>query len=97
MRRGHNPLCGDQVTVWLELEGDVVKDVTLRGSGLRHLAGVGVADDGGGQGEDPGRGGARCSSGFHGLVTGTRLEADEAELPARLAGIRGRGAVSRCG
>jgi nitrogen fixation NifU-like protein len=31
--RGNNPLCGDQLTVYLELEGGVVKDVGFQGSG----------------------------------------------------------------
>ena len=26
---GHNPLCGDQLTVWLRLDGDVVRDVSF--------------------------------------------------------------------
>lgn len=30
---GHNPLCGDQLTVWLRLDGDVVGDVSFQGSG----------------------------------------------------------------
>jgi nitrogen fixation NifU-like protein len=30
---GHNPLCGDRVTVHLELEDGVVKDVGFQGSG----------------------------------------------------------------
>jgi nitrogen fixation NifU-like protein len=30
---GRNPLCGDQLTVWLKLEGDVVADVSFEGSG----------------------------------------------------------------
>lgn len=30
---GYNPLCGDQLTVYLELEGDTVKDVSFEGSG----------------------------------------------------------------
>jgi nitrogen fixation NifU-like protein len=30
---GYNPLCGDQITVYLELEGDRVKDVAFKGSG----------------------------------------------------------------
>lgn len=30
---GDNPLCGDHVTVYLELEGDVVKDIGIQGSG----------------------------------------------------------------
>lgn len=30
---GKNPLCGDQVTVWLRLEGDTIADVSFRGIG----------------------------------------------------------------
>jgi len=30
---GHNPLCGDRITVLLDLEGDTVKDVRFQGSG----------------------------------------------------------------
>jgi nitrogen fixation NifU-like protein len=30
---GFNPLCGDTVTVFVDLEGDVVKDVAFQGAG----------------------------------------------------------------
>ncbi|MGH7509037.1 MAG: Fe-S cluster assembly sulfur transfer protein SufU [Gemmatimonadales bacterium] len=30
---GNNPLCGDRLTVWLKVEGDLVKDATFQGSG----------------------------------------------------------------
>jgi nitrogen fixation NifU-like protein len=30
---GYNPLCGDRETVYLALEGDVVKDVSFQGAG----------------------------------------------------------------
>jgi len=30
---GHNPLCGDQVTVWLRLDGDLIGDVSFQGAG----------------------------------------------------------------
>src|SRR5947209_10863909 len=30
---GYNPLCGDKVTVYVRLEGDVVRDVSFQGSG----------------------------------------------------------------
>ena len=30
---GRNPLCGDQVTVWLKLDGDRVADVSFKGTG----------------------------------------------------------------
>ncbi|MFO1519147.1 MAG: SUF system NifU family Fe-S cluster assembly protein [bacterium] len=30
---GYNPLCGDQLTVFLKLEGDTIQDITFVGSG----------------------------------------------------------------
>lgn len=30
---GYNPLCGDQFTVYLKLEGDVIRDISFQGSG----------------------------------------------------------------
>lgn len=30
---GRNPLCGDQVTVWVKLDGDKVSDVSFKGVG----------------------------------------------------------------
>jgi nitrogen fixation NifU-like protein len=31
--QGHNPLCGDQLKLFLTLDGDVIKDVSFVGSG----------------------------------------------------------------
>jgi nitrogen fixation NifU-like protein len=30
---GNNPLCGDQLVVWLQVDGDKIKDVSFQGSG----------------------------------------------------------------
>ena len=30
---GKNPLCGDQLTIWLKLDGDQISDVSFQGSG----------------------------------------------------------------
>src|SRR6266853_6936138 len=30
---GYNPLCGDQVTVYLKLEGDKIQDISFEGHG----------------------------------------------------------------
>jgi nitrogen fixation protein NifU and related proteins len=30
---GYNPLCGDQITIYLKLEGDVIGDISFQGSG----------------------------------------------------------------
>ena len=31
--KGHNPLCGDRVDVFLDIEDDVVRDISFRGAG----------------------------------------------------------------
>jgi nitrogen fixation NifU-like protein len=31
--QGHNPLCGDQLKLYLALEGDMIKDISFLGSG----------------------------------------------------------------
>ena len=30
---GHNPLCGDRITIWVALEGDRIRDVRFEGNG----------------------------------------------------------------
>ncbi len=30
---GNNPLCGDRLTVWLRLDGELIKDAAFQGSG----------------------------------------------------------------
>jgi len=31
--QGHNPLCGDNVTLYLQMDGDRIKDISFQGSG----------------------------------------------------------------
>ena len=30
---GHNPLCGDQLTLWVKLDGEKIEDVSFQGTG----------------------------------------------------------------
>ena len=30
---GYNPLCGDRLNLWVQLDGDIIKDVAFQGSG----------------------------------------------------------------
>ena len=32
-RAGNNPLCGDELTLWLKMNGDVIEDISFVGSG----------------------------------------------------------------
>lgn len=31
--QGHNPLCGDNIQLFLKMDGDVIKDISFQGSG----------------------------------------------------------------
>ena len=42
---GYNPLCGDQVSVFLKVEEGVIADVSFQGVGCGHFPVVGVDDD----------------------------------------------------
>jgi nitrogen fixation NifU-like protein len=33
LAEGHNPLCGDHITIYVQLEGSVIKDIRFQGSG----------------------------------------------------------------
>jgi nitrogen fixation NifU-like protein len=85
---GRNPLCGDQVTVWVRLDGDRIADVSFRGQGCaisRASASLMTA-------AVSGRTRAEAEalfSRFHGMVTG-REPGD-----ASLGSLRALGGVSK--
>lgn len=83
---GYNPLCGDQLKVWLKLEGDQIADVSFQGSGCAIskasaslmttvVKGKSIAEA------------ARMFESFHRMVTGRGGPADD--LPPRLAVFAG--------
>ena len=85
---GFNPLCGDKITVYLELEDDVVKDVGFSGSGCaistasaslmtQSIKGKSVADV------------RQLFDGFHELVTGNPGEEADSEGLGKLAVFSG--------
>ena len=77
---GKNPLCGDQVTVWLRMEGDTIADVSFKGVGCAisrasasimttMVKGRTIAES------------EALFERFHGLVTGRRdIASDEATV-----------------
>ena len=87
-QRGRNPLCGDEVTIWVRLDGDTIADVRFVGVGCAIskasasvmttvVKGHTVAEA------------TALFEGFPALVTG-RLGADDAEgLPRSLAAFAG--------
>lgn len=84
---GHNPLCGDQVVVWVRMNGDVIEDVSFQGSGCaisRASASLMTSAVKGRTREEM----ASLYDRFHRLVTGT-LPPGEAETLGKLAVFSG--------
>ncbi len=85
---GFNPLCGDKITVYLELEDDLVKDVGFSGSGCaistasaslmtQSIKGKSLSEV------------RQLFDGFHGLVTGNPGEGADSEKLGKLAVFSG--------
>lgn len=85
--QGSNPLCGDQVTVWLRMGGDVVKEATFQGSGCAISKASASLMTGAVVGKTRAEAEALFDR-FHRLVTGT-LEPAEAETLGKLAVFSG--------
>jgi nitrogen fixation NifU-like protein len=79
--QGYNPLCGDQVHVWLALDGETVKDVSFTGNGCAiskaSASMMTQAVKGRSKAETE-----RLFTAFHRLVTGA---GDDPELLGKLA------------
>ncbi len=88
--RGNNPLCGDQLTVYLRLEGDAIRDVRFEGKGCAistASASLMTETVRGKTAEEA----ERIFERFHGAVTSAPdVPLDEAELGklAALVGVR---------
>ena len=50
---GFNPLCGDEVVIYLDVDDGVIADMKVCGPGLLDLAVVGLDDVAGRKGQDP--------------------------------------------
>jgi nitrogen fixation NifU-like protein len=84
---GNNPLCGDQVTVWIRMEGEVIGDVSFRGAGCAISKASASLMTGAVKGKTLQEADALFQR-FHQLVTG-RLPPGEAETLGKLAVFSG--------
>jgi nitrogen fixation NifU-like protein len=84
---GHNPLCGDQVTVWVHLDGDVIGDVSFKGAGCAISKASASLMTGVVKGKTRAEATALFER-FHRLVTGT-LAPGESETLGKLAVFSG--------
>ena len=85
---GLNPLCGDHFKLYVKLDGDRDRRHRVRGLGLRHLEGLGVAHDLVRQGQDGARRRRSSSRSFHKLVTEGPEKVPLSEL-GKLAALSG--------
>jgi nitrogen fixation NifU-like protein len=84
---GSNPLCGDQVTVWLRMDGDVIREATFQGSGCAISKASASLMTGAVTGKTRAEAEALFDR-FQRLVTG-KLEPAEAETLGKLAVFSG--------
>ena len=84
---GYNPLCGDHYTIYLQVDGDTIKDVSFLGNGCaisKASASVMSSTVKGKSKEDA----TRLFDSFHKLVTGDTSGLDAADM-GRLAAFSG--------
>ena len=76
---GYNPLCGDKVTIYVEIDGDTVKDLSFQGSGCAiSTASASIMTE-----TLKGKTRAEAEAlfqAFHDLVTGRQLQLDAPDL-----------------
>lgn len=85
---GNNPLCGDQYTIYLKLEGDIIKDISFEGRGCaisKASASVMTSVVKGKTREEA----AHLFEKFHTLVTGELDPTDQVEALGKLAAFAG--------
>ncbi len=89
--RAHNPLCGDQLTLWLKLDGDVIEDVHFVGEGCAISRASASMMTQSVKGKTRAEAEALFDD-FHALVTG---RTDPSSVPASLGRLRAFAGVSR--
>jgi nitrogen fixation NifU-like protein len=85
--KGHNPLCGDRLTVQLDLQGDTIKDVHFEGQGCAiSVASASLMTEmvKGRKVEEA----KRLFDQFHNLVTGGETNGEDLDKLEVLAGVR---------
>ena len=84
---GHNPLCGDRLTVWVRLDDDIIQDASFQGSGCAISKASASLMTAAVKGRTR-REAEELFGRFHRLVTGT-LDPSESETLGKLAVFSG--------
>jgi nitrogen fixation NifU-like protein len=87
--KGHNPLCGDRLTLYLQVEGGIIKDVAFQGAGCAISTASASMMTEALKGKTEAEAEAMFER-FHALVTGKSQGAGDEELGklAVFAGVR---------
>ena len=85
---GYNPLCGDRISVELEVEGDTLRDIAFQGSGCAISKASASMMTAALKGKTVGEA-AEAVEQFRAMLTEERPPADASALPGRLAVLAG--------
>jgi nitrogen fixation protein NifU and related proteins len=85
---GHNPSCGDTLTVWVKLDGDVIADVSFTGSGCAISKASASLMTQAVKGKSSGEADALFEK-VHGLLTGRRTAGNDGPALGRLEALAG--------
>ena len=85
---GYNPLCGDRISVELEVEGDTLRDIAFQGSGCAISKASASMMTAALKGKTVGEAAAAVEQ-FRAMLTEERPAADVSALSSRLAALEG--------
>jgi nitrogen fixation NifU-like protein len=85
---GHNPLCGDRISVELEVEGDTLRDIAFQGSGCAISKASASMMTAALKGKTVDEAAAAVEQ-FRAMLTEERPSDDASALPGRLAVLAG--------
>ena len=85
---GYNPLCGDRISVELEVEGDTLRDIAFQGSGCAISKASASMMTAALKGKTVGEAAVAVEQ-FRAMLTEERSSTDASALPGRLAVLAG--------
>ncbi len=85
---GYNPLCGDQITVYLHVEGDVIRDISFLGQGCAISKASASMMTAGLKGKTLGEAQSLFEK-FHAMVTGEPGQSPHLDVLGKLAVFSG--------
>lgn len=85
---GYNPLCGDEIRLWVKLDGDVIEDIGFRGTGCAISQAAASLMTSAVKGKTVAEAEALFGA-FHAMVTDAEPTAEQKEALGKLAAFAG--------